>query len=466
MRNISVIFSLACWLLCSQLCSGGDTLTSGQKISEDTENNLISAAKKFELGFFSLPIGSGSTKKYLGIWYHNLEPQTVVWVANRDKPVVDSTGVFQIAENGNLIVADASKKTYWSSEIEGSLSRNVTVKLMDSGNLVVMKEDGSYMWQSFQYPTDTFLPGMKMDSKLKLTCWKNNDDPGIGSFTFEQSQKGDTRNYIINNDSQLYWAPNNGYNLQGIHPTLLGMLENYTSTSSSYRLGKSEHYTFTNSSYKMNINEKSRVLMNFTGEIQFLKWDEEMKQWLKEWGRPSDICDIHNYCGAFSSCNVNNWKPCKCLPGFSQRLSDNSHAYLEGRSQGCSRKSTLCGAIANNDSMFVNLTNIKLGNPDKEFLTETEQQCQSKCLDMCLQGHSQCQAYSFNLSTYSDRSSVACWIWTRDLPTLREEQDDGRDLSIPVKRSEIGTLCLLSSYLILFKIYITYHMWLIRAHSR
>jgi hypothetical protein len=58
--------------------------------------SLVSFGKKIQLGFFFFPIES-SSKKYLGIWYHNLQPQTVVWVANRNKPIVDSAAVFQIA---------------------------------------------------------------------------------------------------------------------------------------------------------------------------------------------------------------------------------------------------------------------------------------------------------------------------------------------------------------------------------
>jgi len=436
MRNV-VLFSLPFLLICFQLCSATDTLKFGNNISQDNSNNLVSLERIFRLGFFSLPIESGSNtknlKKYLGIWYHGLEPQTVVWVANRNKPIVGSDGVFQIAHDGNLVVADASQ-SYWSTKLEASSSRKRVVRLLDSGNLVIMDDDHGYLWQSFQHPTDTFLPGMKMDINLTLRSWKNENDPGIGSFAFQKAQTGGPRSYRVNNQSQLYWAFD-GHNSDKMFNHILDLLENSTSDSSH----KYRNVTIKQRSLNY---DKSRILMNSTGDIQFWRWEDNL-QWENLWSRPSDKCDIHNHCGTFSSCNKNNWNPCKCLPGFDPR-----RLYLGEHFPGCVRKSSKqCITTTTNDNMiFINLTKIKVENPDQGFLSETEADCQSLCLNMC-----PCNAYSYN-ATYSDRSYFSCWIWTRQLPTVQEEQDDGRDFSILVNSSDIGNLYLLNLYLI--RIYI------------
>ncbi|KEH16195.1 D-mannose-binding lectin protein, partial [Medicago truncatula] len=128
-----------------------DTLNTSQKIlSNEPLTNLISAGNIFELGFFA-PSSTGGSQRCLGIWYHMQEgsqqpqKQTVVWVANRDSPVaVGSIGVFHIAEDGNLEVVDTSTKEYWSSSTKKHFlslpPKNRTVKLMDSGNLVLYNE--------------------------------------------------------------------------------------------------------------------------------------------------------------------------------------------------------------------------------------------------------------------------------------------------------------------------------------
>ncbi|TXG69081.1 hypothetical protein EZV62_004016 [Acer yangbiense] len=66
---------------------------------------------------------------------------------------------------------------------------------MDSGNLVLHelysgRSIKRMLWQSFDYPTDTLLPGMKLGINLQtghqwfLRSWLTNDSPAEGSFTF------------------------------------------------------------------------------------------------------------------------------------------------------------------------------------------------------------------------------------------------------------------------------------------
>ncbi|RZB76751.1 G-type lectin S-receptor-like serine/threonine-protein kinase isoform B [Glycine soja] len=425
MRTDEVLFSFSLFslVLYFQLCSTGDTLKAGQKITTNPLENLVSSNRTFELGFFPLSGSSSVVKRYLGIWYHGLEPQTVVWVANRDKPVLDSSGVFRIAEDGNLVIEGASSESYWSSKIEAYSSTNRTVKLLESGNLVLMDDNlgrSNYTWQSFQHPTDTFLPGMKMDASVALTSWRNSTDPAPGNFTFTMAPEDERGSFAVQKLSQIYWdldELDRDVNSQVVS-NLLG--NTTTRGTRSHNFSNKTVYTSKPYNYK-----KSRLLMNSSGELQFLKWDEDEGQWEKRWWGPADECDIHDYCGSFGICNRNNHIGCKCLPGFAPI----PEGELQGH--GCVRKSTSC---INTDVTFLNLTNIKVGNPDHEIFTETEAECQSFCISKC----PLCQAYSYHTSTYGDRSPFTCNIWTQNLSSLVEEYDRGRDLSILVKRSDIA----------------------------
>jgi len=438
MRSEEVVLSfsfLFLWLsICFEICYGRDTLKVNQKITQDSEGNLFSSNATFELGFFSPGEESGE-KRYLGIWYHGLEPQTVVWVANRDHPVADSSGVFRIAEDGNLVVEDASSKTHWSSKLEANSSANKTLKLLDSGNLVLIQDDSetTYLWQSFQNPTDTFLPGMKMDATLSLTSWRDSADPAPGNFTFKMTQKAEKQRFVVQYHSHIYWAP---YELgtEAASQKVFDLLHNTTWNSTTYKY--SNKTVFVSKPYMYN---KSRLVMSYSGEIVFLKWDEKPLQWNKKWFGPEDKCDIYDYCGSFGICNRDNLR-CKCLPGFSSV--QGLHSDRESESQGCERKSKPCNST-NEDVWFLNLTNIKVGNSDQEIYTQTEAECQSMCINMCPEP--QCQAYSFNTSTYGDRSSYSCYIWTEPLTSLVENNPRGRDLSILVKKSDIGNLYILNS---------------------
>lgn len=119
--------------------------------------SLVSLNQRFELGFFSP--ASTNNKSYLGIWYKNY-PDIVAWVANRESPLTDSAGTLTIYRDGNLVLLNSSNSIIWSSNISLSsaqLQSSSVVHLLDSGNLVLTQNrssvpEGSYVWQSFDYP--------------------------------------------------------------------------------------------------------------------------------------------------------------------------------------------------------------------------------------------------------------------------------------------------------------------------
>lgn len=140
---------------------------------------------KFVLGFFT-PKGNYNNSKYVGIWYLD-DPETVVWVANRDRPLPEnSNGSFGIPRDGdgNLQLLDERGNSYFSTKLDPSKNfSSRTTRLLENGNLVLSDESsGNMLWQSFDHPTDTFLPGMKMTENLVLTSWRDLNDPSSGDF--------------------------------------------------------------------------------------------------------------------------------------------------------------------------------------------------------------------------------------------------------------------------------------------
>uniref|UniRef100_A0A2N9FI78 Bulb-type lectin domain-containing protein n=1 Tax=Fagus sylvatica TaxID=28930 RepID=A0A2N9FI78_FAGSY len=135
---------------------GVDSITPSQSLTDG--NTLVSKEGNFELGFFS----PGSSKnRYLGIWYKNIPVKTVVWVANRDSPIDNSSGILMINSTGTLVLLSQNKSVVWSTS---SLKQAQTplLQLLDTGNLVLTDEKNGnsedYLWQSFDYPADTLLP--------------------------------------------------------------------------------------------------------------------------------------------------------------------------------------------------------------------------------------------------------------------------------------------------------------------
>ncbi|KAI3781036.1 hypothetical protein L2E82_11035 [Cichorium intybus] len=109
------IISLCTFMVCCcYYCAARDNITTGEKIS-DGSDYLESPGKKFQMGFFS-PEGASEVRRYVGIWY-TMDPKTVVWVANRDKPVLDSTGFLTVLRDGNMKLQNGSKAhSYFSTD--------------------------------------------------------------------------------------------------------------------------------------------------------------------------------------------------------------------------------------------------------------------------------------------------------------------------------------------------------------
>lgn len=63
---------------------------------------LVPKHETFELGFFN---PGRSRNRYVGIWWcKNIPARTVVWVANRQNPISDTSGLLIINRTGHLVL--------------------------------------------------------------------------------------------------------------------------------------------------------------------------------------------------------------------------------------------------------------------------------------------------------------------------------------------------------------------------
>ncbi|KAL6207032.1 hypothetical protein ACLB2K_024277 [Fragaria x ananassa] len=142
-------------------CFSIDTITPNQPLRDG--DILVSSGKIFALGLFS---PGNSRNRYVGVWYYQVPNQTVVWVANRDHPVDDRSGFLAVQGDGGLVVYGKDQKVpLWSSNVTLSSPNNSMAKLLDSGNLVLLENGVSQnvLWEGLNYPSNTFLPFMKLE---------------------------------------------------------------------------------------------------------------------------------------------------------------------------------------------------------------------------------------------------------------------------------------------------------------
>jgi hypothetical protein len=139
-----------------------------------------------------------------------------VWVANRNDPSIGSSGFLFINQYGNLVLYgnDDQKLPVWSTNVSVEENDICAAQLLDSGNLILeRKRSRDIVWQSFDYPTSTHLPGMKLglDRKLGidrfLTSWRSADDPGIGDFSLMINPNGSPQIFVYNGTKPISRSP-------------------------------------------------------------------------------------------------------------------------------------------------------------------------------------------------------------------------------------------------------------------
>ncbi|XP_043687406.1 putative G-type lectin S-receptor-like serine/threonine-protein kinase At1g61610 [Telopea speciosissima] len=419
-----------CVFLCSifilfdllSLCSNAtNNITQGQSIRDG--QTIISTEKKFELGFFS---PGNSMNRYVGIWYHQLPNQTVVWVANRENPILNRTGVLTIADNGNLVVLNGDGKVLWSK----NASINSTAILMDCGNLILRSGDSDkFLWQSFNDPTDTYLPGMKMgyDPKKGLnntfSSWKSAHDPSKGNYLVGVDPLGSPQ-ILIWKGMARHWRSGqwNGQTFLGV-PNMRNLyLFGFKLTSDAQGV---MYFT-----YNMpNNSEILRFWMGWDGRVKQLRLDEERKEWIPLREEPTDECENYNRCGAFGRCSQLDSPICSCFHGYEPK---DSHEWNKGNwSGGCVRRTKLqCEKtseveVSRKDG-FSNLGGIKLPDIYNWVAVNSRGECEDECLRNC-----SCSAYAYV-------SWIGCMIWSGDLVDVQQFQEGGNTIYIRLADSEIG----------------------------
>ena len=420
-------FLFICLSLNNRLSLGADTISANQSLSGD--HTIISNGGNFELGFFT-PGNSSRSNYYIGMWYKKVSLRTIVWVANRETPITDrSSSVLRISD-GNLVLFNESQIPIWSTNLSSTSSGPLEAVLQDDGNFVL--RDGSansskLLWQSFDNPTHTWLPGGKIayNNKTKqnmhLISWKNSEDPAPGLFALELQQNSSS--YIIRwNKSEQYWSsgPWDGKIFSWVPEMRANYIYNF-----SYVSNENESY-FTYSLYNPSII--SRFVMDISGQIQQLSWLESTKQWNLFWSQPRTQCEVYAFCGPFGICNQQSLPFCSCLKGF-QATSRNSWN-LSDFSAGCARKTSLqCGndSLANGKrDKFWEMPNMELPDHPQTVAVGSSSECESTCLNNC-----SCTAYAYG---------GHCSIWIGDLLNLQQlpsAETNGVTLYLKLAASEL-----------------------------
>ncbi|KAK6932445.1 Bulb-type lectin domain [Dillenia turbinata] len=383
---------------------------------------LLSKNENFALGFFTP--NNLSSRRYVGVWYNKVIGKKIVWVANRENPINNRTGVLLIDQQGDLLLYDASRSTLvWSANVS---SKSSHIQLLDSGNLVLVEENSPlYVWKSFDHPTNTLVSGMKIGLDRQtgqnrfLTSWSSGDDPRRGDYTLKLDPSGSPQLFLCKGSTKLWRAPPWPWLLRKLF--LQGNSVSYFSFISNNQDGVLYSHTLDDSS---DSSVAMRLVVDDSGYVSWYMWNERDNQWNSIWSAPKEICDEYRHCGAYSICDpsITILFECSCLPGFKPK-SPRDWDFRDG-SGGCVRKQniSLCG----NGEGFLKVARMKL--PDTSLVGATKfvnsLECQQQCLRNC-----SCTAYATALG---DEKENVCLMWFGELVDIRSAPGWGIDLFVRV----------------------------------
>ncbi|KAB2029615.1 hypothetical protein ES319_D05G175700v1 [Gossypium barbadense] len=388
---------------------------------------VISRGNTFVLGFFS---PANSRYRYVGIWHYQVSIQTVVWVANRENPINETSGTLSISSQGNLVLYH---KNYtiplWSTNSTLTHSNNSTARLLDTGNLVLVQNEITY-WQSFDYPTNTMLPFMKVGLNLStgvdrfLTPWKSPNDPGIGNFTYKLDSTGFPQLFLYKGLAKFWRAGSwTGQRWVGIPEMRRSPIFNYSFVYNDEEISASGDIK--------DASVITRMIANETGEMQRFLWNHQNQRWVTIWSAPKEECDFYGHCGPNSNRDQTQVDKleCSCLPGFEPKSPETWS--LRDWSAGCARRAN--ASICKHGEGFVKVAAVKI--PDTAVANADMglglKQCQRKCLRNC-----SCMAYA---SAFSESNGgTGCLTWHGDLLDINTYRDAGQDLFIRVDAVVLG----------------------------
>ncbi|XP_059290327.1 putative receptor protein kinase ZmPK1 [Lycium ferocissimum] len=361
------------------------SLSKGSSLSTSQDTVISSPNHDYAAGFH--PVGENAYS--FAIWFGNLvgddKNHTIVWMANRDKPVNGRHSRLSLTKSGNLVLTDASQHTVWKTETQSDAS--VELELLDTGNLVLTaSDDKSIIWQSFDTPTDTLLPGQALTKNSKLVSLRSLTNYSSGFYKLHFSD---------DNVLQLLYE---GLEMSGVYwpPTWLSRDKANRSTYNNSRIAvldrlgqfnSTDNFNFRTTDYGGGIQR--RLTLDIDGNLRVYSLNKQRTSWEVSWQLNWQPCTIHGLCGLNSLCTYSHdsGRKCTCLQRHKMKN-------VTDWSYGCEPDFKLSCPDSNMVD-FVHLRHVEFyGYDSMHYRNVTLEQCKQNCLHAC-----DCKGFQFKFET-------------------------------------------------------------------
>lgn len=268
----------------------------------------ISESGIFAFGFRKIADGYAVCIYMIGDYY---EP-TVVWMPNNLYPVLP-LDIFSLVINQDRIQLfqkrQGIKAVYYN--IATTEEAIAGASMLDNGNFVVYNSNGGVIWQSFDSPSDTLLPGQRLQAGQELVS--REDGLGRERFRLKMQTDGNLVQYPVSSSD----TAENAYYDSGTY----GKGDNL-----SLNLGNDGRLYLYNGHVSYDIASGGRpkggsiymVRVDIDGIFRLYNgWLGVHFNWTVIWSSTEDKCVPKGICEANTICtHKGETVTCTCLPGF------------------------------------------------------------------------------------------------------------------------------------------------------
>ncbi|CAL5202599.1 unnamed protein product [Lathyrus oleraceus] len=357
-------------------------------VENPEQNFILSPNHTFTAGFY--PVGENAysfaiwfTQKHKHLDDNNNNNATIVWMANRDQPVNGKRSTLSLLKTGNLVLTDAGQSVVWSTDTDSS--KPLQLVLHETGNLVLQELNtngsiNSTIWQSFDFPTDTLLPGQTLTRFTKLVSSRSetNFSSGFYKLFFDNDNilrilyEGPRVSSVFWPDP---WLTSNGAAGSGSRSTYNS--SRIASLDSFGRFSSSDNFVFNTSDYGALLQR--RLTLDHDGNVRIYSRKDEKQSWFVSGQFKQQPCFVHGICGPNSTCSNDpmNGRKCSCLPGYV--WIDDQDYY-----QGCRPNFQLSCSNKTHESRFLALPHVDFYGYDYAFyVNKTYKECEDLCSHLC-----------------------------------------------------------------------------------
>ncbi|KAG7987205.1 hypothetical protein I3843_03G122000 [Carya illinoinensis] len=346
-------------------------VSPGSYLTPGINSTWLSRSGLFAFGFYKQ--GNGCA---VGIFLAGIPQKTVVWTANRDEPPVSSIATLSFSRDGTLVLQSTPEQTTIIADSLGSTS----AAMPDTGNFMLYNSDQQMLWQSFEHPTDSLLPGQRLLVGTEMFSSKSETDHSTGIFRLKMQHDGHLVQFPVDTPDIPPYAyyesgtPRRGDKVRlNISPD--GHLYLLNATGANIR-------NLTEGGYP---TKETIYLMRIDADGIFRLYSHKLKQngnWSIVWSSSNDSCDPKGLCGLNGFCAlIDNKAQCVCLPGFEMVQQGN-------RTAGCEKSFDAVGRCSSKDEYYPytmrELANTVWEDNSYDVLSfPLKEDCERSCLEDC-----------------------------------------------------------------------------------